>query len=161
MGALTGLEVFLSHPPDVVRGQRLGVLCNPASVDRDLRLAVDLLAAEGRRGAWRLTRLFGAEHGLRGELAAGAHVPDSVDPITGLPVSSLHGARHAPTAEALADVDVLVVDMMQVGVRFYTRQVITAIDVQKTSWTRRRRRRPVDRPRRDWPCGGGRSRTAL
>lgn len=126
MTVISGLECLLREPPSVVRDRRLGLVCNPGSIDRRLRLAVDLLAAEDHPGGWRLTHLFAPEHGLRGEYPAGVPVPDSADPITGLPVSSLYGARYTPSAETLGDVDVLVVDLMQVGVRFYTRQVITA-----------------------------------
>jgi uncharacterized protein YbbC (DUF1343 family) len=122
--------VFLGEPPDVVRGQRIGLVTNPAAVDRDLRLAMDRLAESGS-GTWRLTRLFGPEHGVRGDVPAGRAVPDGVDPIVGLPVSSLYavgpdGPRRKPAAAILADVDVLVVDLQDVGARFYTKQVTTA-----------------------------------
>jgi uncharacterized protein YbbC (DUF1343 family) len=132
MVVTTGLEVLLGNPPDVVRGQRIGLLTNPAAVDGELRLALDRLAAEslggqaageaGRAntGRWRVVRLFGPEHGVRGDYVAGGPVPDTVDPITGLPVSSLYGAERAPTAAMLADVDVVVVDLPDAGVRFYT-----------------------------------------
>src|SRR5688500_13933603 len=126
----TGVERFLEQAPDVVRGQRLGLVTNPGAVDAAVRSTLDLLTRPGQRdpaqGNWRVTRLFGPEHGLRGDYPAGGPVPDGVDPITGLPVSSLYGEHRKPTAAMLADVDVLVVDLPQVGVRFYTKNVTTA-----------------------------------
>lgn len=148
MAAITGLEVALERPPDVLRGRRIGLVTNPAAVDRGLRLAIDRLWEAGRHadgrgwqgraartagtagaaggGLWRLTRLFGPEHGVRGDYVAGGAVPDSFDPPTGLPVSSLYGEHKRPTAQMLADVDVLVVDLQDAGVRFYTYAVTMA-----------------------------------
>jgi uncharacterized protein YbbC (DUF1343 family) len=135
MVALSGLEVFLRRAPEVVRGQRIGLVTSAAAVDRDLRLSVDRLweaappdaGGEGEGpGAWRLARLFGPEHGVRGDVPAGGEAPDGVDGPTGLPVSSLYGAQLKPTAAMLEDVDVLVVDLQDVGVRFYTYQVTLA-----------------------------------
>src|SRR5207249_1214382 len=109
---LPGVIVFLERPPDIVRGQHLGLVTSPGSVDAELRTTLDLLTAEaGTDRTWRVTRLFGPEHGLRGDYPAGGQVPDSVDEITGLPVSSLYGQHKRPTAEMLAGVDVLVVDL--------------------------------------------------
>ena len=102
MTAVSGLEDFLRHPPDVVRGQRIGLVTNPAAVDRDLLLSIDALWAAGAAdrspaaaapaAAWRLTRLFGPEHGVRGDYLAGGTVADGVDALTGLPETSLYGA---------------------------------------------------------------------
>ena len=120
-----GLEVFLQNPPEVVRNRRIGLVTNPAAVDRQLGMAIDRLSAASGPN-WTLTRLFGPEHGVRGDYVAGGLVPDSVDEITGLPVSSLYGPDKKPTAAMLRDVDVLVVDLQDVGVRFYTYQVTAA-----------------------------------
>ncbi len=125
----TGAEVFLTTPPEVVRGRRIGLVTNPGAVDARVRQTIDLFAQASKNGApggWKLTRLFGPEHGLRGDYPAGGSVPDGVDALTGLPVSSLYGEHRAPTAEMLADVDVIVVDLPQVGVRFYTKNTTTA-----------------------------------
>ncbi|HEU5317364.1 MAG TPA: DUF1343 domain-containing protein, partial [Chloroflexota bacterium] len=149
----TGADVFLRTPPDVVRGQRIGLVTNPGAVDRAVRQTMDVFAGASRRGpegGWTLTRLFGPEHGLRGDYTAGGSVPDGVDSATGLPVSSLYGAHYAPTAEMLADVDVLVVDLPQVGVRFYTKTATTAKCLEAAA----QHRRPIvvlDRPN---PIGG-------
>jgi uncharacterized protein YbbC (DUF1343 family) len=128
-----GVDLFLERPPDVVRGQRIGLVTNPGAVDREVRSTLDRLTTSGEpgenrggQGDWRVTRLFGPEHGLRGVYPAGGQVPDSVDPFTGLPVSSHYAQHRQPTTEMLADVDVLVVDLPQVGVRFYTKNTTTA-----------------------------------
>lgn len=111
----TGLEVFLSHPPAVVIGKRIGLITNPTGVDRALHSAADLLAA---RTDMRLVALFGPEHGVRGEAAS--HVSNSTDPKTKLPVYSLYGRTLTPTPEMLSSIDVLVFDIQDIGARFYT-----------------------------------------
>src|SRR5581483_11912165 len=83
MPVITGLESFCEQPPDIVRGQRLGLVTTAAAVDRDLRLSVDRILEAGARHGWRLTRLFAPEHGLRGDAPAGAPIEDTTDPITG------------------------------------------------------------------------------
>jgi uncharacterized protein YbbC (DUF1343 family) len=149
MAVVPGIEVFLQNPPDVVRGKRLGLVTNPAAVDRTYALAMDRLAAQSGRD-WTLTRLFGPEHGVRGDALAGDHVGDATDSFTGLPVSSLYGATQKPTADMLRDVDVLLVDLQDVGVRFYTYQVTAALCIEAGA----EHHRPVvilDRPN---PIGG-------
>ncbi|HET6924164.1 MAG TPA: DUF1343 domain-containing protein, partial [Anaeromyxobacteraceae bacterium] len=105
-----------------LRGLRVGLVCNPTAVDRRLRHAADLLhAAPGVR----LLRLFGPEHGVRGDAQYLAAVPDERDRRTGLPVHSLYGSTREslrPTAAQLAGLDALVFDVQDVGARFYTYQ---------------------------------------
>jgi uncharacterized protein YbbC (DUF1343 family) len=67
-----------------------------------------------------LVRLFGPEHGLMASADDGAHVGDSIDPLTGLPVVSLYGARMRPDMAHLADLDAVLFDIPDVGARFYT-----------------------------------------
>jgi len=112
-----GIERLLSSHTDLVAGDRVGLITNPSGVDSELRSTIDLLAD---RDDVDLRRLFGPEHGIRGRAKAGEHVEDEVDEETGLPVSSLYGETRRPTAEMLSDVDVLVYDMQDVGVRYYT-----------------------------------------
>jgi uncharacterized protein YbbC (DUF1343 family) len=115
----TGLDVLCADRMDIVRGRRVGVLCHPASVSRDLVHVVDRLVAAGVRP----TRLFGPEHGVRGEAQDMIGVEDGKDSRTGIAVSSLYGETFeslTPTATDLADVDVLVVDLQDVGSRYYT-----------------------------------------
>ncbi len=115
----TGLEVLCTERLDLLRGRRVGVLCHPASVTSDLVHAVDRLLQVGVR----VTRLFGPEHGVRGEAQDMIGVDAEKDRRTGLPVSSLYGASFeslSPAASDLGDVDVLVIDLQDVGSRYYT-----------------------------------------
>jgi len=112
-----GVEVLLSDSLHLVRGKRVGLLTNHSGRDRNGTSTIDLLFhAPGVK----LTALFGPEHGIRGEAKAGEQVESSVDPATGVPVYSLYGAVHVPTAEMLANIDVLVYDIQDVGARVYT-----------------------------------------
>ena len=67
-----------------------------------------------------VTKIFCPEHGFRGTAAAGAHVDNSVDPKTGIPIISLYGKNKKPTPEMMKDIDVVVFDLQDVGCRFYT-----------------------------------------
>ena len=116
----TGLEVLISDFPEKVRGARIGVVCHPASVDAELRHALDLLQAAGAR----IVAIFGPEHGARGEAQDMEDVEDiSLDPRLGVPVHSLYGATFdslTPRPEQLAGLDALVIDLQDVGARYYT-----------------------------------------
>ncbi len=67
-----------------------------------------------------VTKIFCPEHGFRGTAAAGAHIDNSTDPKTGLPIISLYGKNKKPSPEQMADVDYVVFDLQDVGCRFYT-----------------------------------------
>ena len=115
-----GLQRLVEDLPESLKGARVGLLAHRASVARvggEPRHAVDLVAAHPDLT---LTRLFGSEHGLYGDAQAGERVADGVDARTGLKVVSLYGARRAPAAEHLRDLDALLVDLQDVGVRCYT-----------------------------------------
>jgi len=124
-----GLALLLAHPPVQVGlervladggrpllGKRLGLVAHGASVTSDGRHAVAVLRSLGLD----LRRLFSPEHGLAGTAAAGETVTSGQDPATGLPVVSLYGDRKKPAAEDLRDLDALVIDLQDAGVRFYT-----------------------------------------
>jgi uncharacterized protein YbbC (DUF1343 family) len=114
----TGLEVLLESRIGLLAGQRVGLVVNPTSLDRELRHAVDLL--HGRPGV-NLTALFGPQHGIRGETQDNMIEWEGFnDPRTGLPVYSLYGDTRVPYPEMLARVDTLVFDMQDVGTRIYT-----------------------------------------
>jgi uncharacterized protein YbbC (DUF1343 family) len=114
----TGLDVLLAEDAARLRGRRVGLLAHPASIDGELRHAVPLLhRALGRD----LRALFGPQHGLRGETQDNMVEWEGYqDPVTGLPVRSLYGEHRKPTPAMLADLDVLVVDLQDVGARYYT-----------------------------------------
>jgi uncharacterized protein YbbC (DUF1343 family) len=113
----SGLEVVVERRPALLRGQRLGLLAHQASVDGRLRHAASLLADVPRA---RLVRLFAPEHGLWGAAQDHAAIASTRDPVTGLPVISLYGRRRTPTATMLAGLDLLVVDLQDIGSRYYT-----------------------------------------
>jgi uncharacterized protein YbbC (DUF1343 family) len=113
----SGLQVLLERQGRFLRGRRLALLAHQASVDRELEHAVTLLA--DLPGA-RLIRLFAPEHGLWGAAQDHAAVRVTRDPATTLPVLSLYGARRAPSAAMLRGLDALIVDLQDVGSRYYT-----------------------------------------
>jgi len=99
-----------------LRGKRVGVFANHTSVLSDGRHLVDTLRGLGVD----VRVIFGPEHGFRGTADAGDKVGNDIDPGTGIPVVSLYGSKRRPSAEDLRDVDVMVFDIQDVGVRFYT-----------------------------------------
>ena len=112
----TGLDNIGDHK-DLFQGKRVGIIANHTSYDSKDRYIVDVLRAmEGVR----VVALFSPEHGLRGLEEAGEKVANNTDPVSGLPVYSLFGSISKPTPQMLADVDVLVFDIQDVGARFYT-----------------------------------------
>ena len=100
-----------------LQGKRVALMVNQSSlVGSTGTHLVDTLLSQGIN----IVRLFVPEHGLRGKVDAGKNVRSGVDEKTGLPVVSLYGQRKRPTPEMLADIDLLVFDLQDVGTRFYT-----------------------------------------
>jgi len=118
MSVRLGLERLLDGPDrKLIKGQRIGLVCNPASVDSRLVHVSDRLA----NGDWTLTALFGPQHGFRSDLQENMiESPHAHDARRRVPVHSLYSETREPTAEMLADVDVLVIDLQDVGTRIYT-----------------------------------------
>jgi uncharacterized protein YbbC (DUF1343 family) len=116
MRVLTGLDCLIAGEATQLKSKRVGLATHPAAVTGDL---TDSVAALLRCGVM-LTALFGPEHGFSGAVADGQQVQDAVHRNTQLPIYSLYGTTQELTPDMLADVDVLVFDMQDVGVRFYT-----------------------------------------
>ena len=118
MSVRLGLERLLDGPDrKLIQGQRVGLVCNPASVDSAFVHAADRLA----RGDWTLTALFGPQHGFHSDLQENMiESPHAQDAKRRVPVHSLYSETREPTAQMLADVDVLVIDLQDVGTRIYT-----------------------------------------
>jgi uncharacterized protein YbbC (DUF1343 family) len=112
-----GLETLVHRRSALLRGRRFGLLAHQASVDSRLAHAAQLLAG---LGGGRLVRLFAPEHGFWGGPQDHAHVRAAHDPVSRLPVWSLYGTRREPTPSMLAGLDALVVDLQDVGSRYYT-----------------------------------------
>ncbi len=115
---VTGLEHFLASPPAWAAGARLGLLCNPASVDSRYRHARDLIAA---RFPGQLRALLAPQHGFFAEKQDNMiESADMVDPGLDLPVFSLYGQTRIPDRAMFEPIDVLLVDLQDVGTRVYT-----------------------------------------
>src|SRR5439155_14188451 len=113
-----GVERLLTEKIDLLRGARVGLVCNQASVDHGFRHAADLFH---EHPDIRLTTLFGPQHGIRGDVQDNMiETSHATDRKTGLPIYSLYSETREPTEEMLHDVDVLVIDLQDVGTRIYT-----------------------------------------
>ena len=113
----TGVEVLVERNFKAIEGMRVGLITNATGVNSELISTIDLLNdAENVH----LVALYGPEHGVRGDYAAGDKVESYTDQATGLPVFSLYGATRKPTPEVLDGVEVLVYDIQDIGVRSYT-----------------------------------------
>ena len=109
-----GLE-RISEYMSLFENKRVGLITNPTGIDHQFRTTIDILFEKVN-----LTTLFSPEHGIRGNLQAGVHLEPYVDEKTHVMVYSLYGSTRKPTPEMLANLDVLVFDMQDVGARFYT-----------------------------------------
>lgn len=105
----------LSEYVPLLKGKRVGLFANQTSMIGRTHLA-DTLQKSGIN----IAMIFGPEHGFRGTADAGEKVGNYTDAKTGIPVVSLYGAKRRPTAEDLKNIDVLLFDIQDVGVRFYT-----------------------------------------
>ncbi|MBL0713697.1 MAG: DUF1343 domain-containing protein [Desulfosarcina sp.] len=114
----TGLEQLLRHSHPWIKGQRLGLLCNPASIDHQIIHARDCIR---QRFPGQLKALYSPQHGFFAEKQDNMVESDHLtDAVTGLPVYSLYGQTRIPTADMLAPIDVLLIDLQDVGTRVYT-----------------------------------------
>ena len=112
-----GSDVLLAS--DRLRGARVGVVCNHASVDQRFRHVVDRLA-HGEGGA-ALAGIFGPQHGFRSDVQDNMiETPHRSDAARRVPIYSLYSETREPTADMLRDIDVLVVDLQDIGARIYT-----------------------------------------
>jgi uncharacterized protein YbbC (DUF1343 family) len=113
-----GIEVLLHDRIDLLRGQRIGLVCNQATVLPDLRHAADVFHEHPEI---ELTTLFGPQHGIRGDVQDNMIETDhTVDKRTGLPIYSLYSETREPTDAMLENVDTIVFDLQDVGCRIYT-----------------------------------------
>jgi len=111
---ITGADQTEKYLP-YLQGKRVAILANPTTIIGKKHL-VDSLHSRGIN----IVKVFGPEHGFRGNASAGVKVADETDPATGIPVISLYGAKTKPSKEDLSDVDIMIFDVQDVGCRFYT-----------------------------------------
>jgi uncharacterized protein YbbC (DUF1343 family) len=115
---LPGIDVLANRNFEELRGKRVGLVMNQTALRRDIRQStLDAFRATDR---CRLVALFAPEHGIDASVLAGDAVASQVDKQTGLPVHSLYGATKKPTPEMLKNIDVMVYDIQDIGVRSYT-----------------------------------------
>ena len=123
-----GIETFLADVPQRLRGKRVALLTNQTAVDRERRTDIDLIAAHPQL---KLVALLAAEHGIRGTVAPGEFIRDSVDAQTGVPIYSLYATEdRGPSPEMLKNVDVIVYDLQEVGGRTWTYVSTMALSMQ-------------------------------
>jgi uncharacterized protein YbbC (DUF1343 family) len=116
-----GVQVGADQLPVIgsklLKNKRFALLTNPTGIDSRFRSTIDLCShIDGAK----LTALFACEHGLRNEKQAGVLFEDEIDPVYGIPVYSLYGANRKPTIDMLREIDAVVFDIQDLGVRFYT-----------------------------------------
>src|SRR5712692_7169068 len=143
-----GIEKLLDERARLPTGVRVGLVCNQASVNHELRHVADLIheCADAN-----LTALFGPQHGIRGDVQDNMiETAHAVDRKTGVPIYSLYSETREPTEEMLRDVDVLVVDLQGVGCRIYT-FVYTLANCMRAAKTFGKKVIACDRPN---PIGG-------
>ena len=113
-----GIERLLTSERSLVRGRRVGLLCNPASIDGGFRHSADVLVADPDV---ELAAIFGPQHGFRADLQDNMiETPHASDARRRVPVYSLYSEVREPSAEMLRDLDALVIDIQDVGTRVYT-----------------------------------------
>ncbi len=113
-GIITGADQTARYVP-YLKGKRVAMVANQTSVIGS-SLSVDSLLKLGVN----IVKVFGPEHGFRGNASNGTAVTDEVDRQTGIPIISLYGKQRKPSAAQLADVDLMIFDIQDVGCRFYT-----------------------------------------
>ena len=140
-----GIDVLLTDSVHLVEGQRVGLLTNQTGIDRAGVADVERLLGAGIA----LVAIFSPEHGYRGALDE-ENIGQGVDSATGIPIYSLYGDVRAPTAETLAGIDLLLVDLQDVGARPYT-YVSTALVAMESARAHGVAVTVLDRPN---PIGG-------
>ena len=115
---VTGLEIILEHFPDSLKGKRIGILCHAPSISRKFEHITDIFF---QRKDCKLTAIFGPQHGIYGQTQDNMiEWLSQKHPVYNIPVYSLYGEYRKPIPEMLNDIDILLVDLQDVGARLYT-----------------------------------------
>lgn len=117
MAVKPGISVLIKEQTNLITGKRVGLITNPTGITPTLVSTADAIAKI--KGA-KLTALYGPEHGIRGDIFAGDNVETYTDIKTRVPVYSLYGKTRKPIKEMLANIDVLIFDIQDIGSRYYT-----------------------------------------
>jgi len=129
-------EKYLS----LLKGKKIAIMANQTTMIGKTHL-VDSLKTLGVN----IVKIFGHEHGFRGNASAGVRIADEIDPTSGIKVVSLYGAKNKPTKEDLADVDLLIYDMQDVGCRFFT-QINALSRLMEACYDNKKEMLILDRP---------------
>ena len=145
-----GIDVLAANNFAQLKGLRVGLVTNHTGRTRGGQSTIDVLfkASTAGTNGLKLVSLFSPEHGIRG--IVDASVPSSKDEATGLPIHSLYGETQRPTAAMLSDVDAIVIDLQDVGTRFYTYATTLAYVLEEAS-AQHKKVFVLDRPN---PIGG-------
>ena len=127
----------------LLKGKRIGLVTNHTGRARDGATTIDLLHDSSAATGHTLVALFSPEHGIRGVLEA--NVPSTRDEKTGLPIHSLYGDTRRPTDAMLQGIDTLVIDLQDIGARFYT-YMTTMVYVMEEAAKRKMSVVVLDRP---------------
>lgn len=128
MKTLYGLDVLREEDFSILKGKRVGLITNYSGVSSDLKVNIELMLKSGIR----IKKIFTPEHGFFGA-SDGLEIRDSIHPKYGIRMISLYGDKKAPTEEDLEDIEVLVYDIQDVGLRFYTFIYTLAYSLESTS----------------------------
>ncbi len=109
-----GIDLIDEHL-DIFENKKVGLITNPTGINSDYVSTIDVLYEKVN-----LVSLFAPEHGIRGSSIAGGYVDQEIDPVTKLPIYSLYSNSNRPTKEMMSTIDVLCIDIQDVGARFYT-----------------------------------------
>jgi uncharacterized protein YbbC (DUF1343 family)/CubicO group peptidase (beta-lactamase class C family) len=140
---LAGIDVLRAEGFARLKGRRIGLITNHTGRARDGATTIDLIHDSAAPNGHSLVALFSPEHGIRGILDT--HVPSTTDAKTGLPIHSLYGDTRRPTDAVLQGIDTLVIDLQDIGARFYTYATTMAYAMEEAG----KRKIPVivlDRP---------------
>lgn len=141
----TGLDELIKKP-DILRDKRLALVVNHSAIDRKGRHIIDLLYPK-----YKVLKIFAPEHGVRGKLDE--HVSGEHDEKTGLPIVSLYQKdKKAPTEQELADIDLLIFDIQEIGLRYYT-YATTMVLAMKAAKAAGKKMLILDRPNMAAPLG--------
>jgi uncharacterized protein YbbC (DUF1343 family) len=113
----TGADQLEKYLPRLA-GKRIALVANHTSVVGGKHLVDTLLCSGIERE--QIIKVFAPEHGFRGDRAAGVEITDNTDPVTGIPVASLYGTHKKPGKKEMEGIDLMIFDLQDVGVRFYT-----------------------------------------
>lgn len=115
---ITGLEIILDNLPSSIKGKRVGILCHSPSITRDFEHITDVFY---KRKDCKLSAIFGPQHGIHGQTQDNMiEWKSQRHPSYDIPLYSLYGEHRKPTSEMLGNIDVLLIDLQDVGARLYT-----------------------------------------